>query len=52
MGKVAILRELWVFLKIKKKWWLTPIIIFIIIISALLVFVQHSAVAPVIYTLF
>ncbi len=52
MGKLSILKELWDFLKIRKKWWLTPIIIVLFLLGALLVFSQSSALSPFIYTLF
>ncbi|MFQ5583131.1 MAG: DUF5989 family protein [Calditrichia bacterium] len=43
---------LWDFLKVRKKWWLSPIIIFLLFISLLIVLTQGSAIAPFIYTLF
>ena len=43
---------IWDFLKVRKKWWLTPIILFTLLISALIVMTEGSAVAPFIYTLF
>lgn len=46
------LRELWQFLKIRKKIWLTPIIFVLLTIGGLLVLAQGSVVAPFIYTLF
>ena len=52
MGKISILSEFWDFLKVRKKWWLTPIILVLILLGALIVFTQGSAVAPFIYTLF
>jgi hypothetical protein len=52
VGKLAILREFWNFLKIRKKWWLTPIIAMLLLIGLLIIFTQSSAVAPFIYTLF
>ena len=52
MGKAAILREIWDFLKARKKWWLIPIIIFLLLLSALIVFTSGSAIAPFVYTLF
>lgn len=44
--------ELWAFLKERKKFWLLPIIIVLVLFSSLLVLTQGSAVAPFIYTLF
>lgn len=43
---------IWSFLNVRKKWWLTPIIVFILLLSALIVAAEGSAVAPFIYTLF
>lgn len=43
---------IWDFLKVRKKWWLTPIILFTMIISAIIVLAEGSAVAPFVYTLF
>lgn len=47
-----ILKELWYFLRERKKLWLLPIIIIMALLGGLLVMVQGSAVAPFIYTLF
>ncbi len=44
--------ELWRFLKVRKKFWLLPIIITLLILGGLLVLAQGSAIAPFIYTLF
>jgi hypothetical protein len=44
--------EFWSFLKARKKFWLLPILLVTILLGALLVFAQGSAVAPFIYTLF
>jgi len=52
MSKISIVKEFWVFLKVRKKWWLAPIIIFLILLGALIIFTQGSALAPFIYTLF
>ncbi len=46
------LKELWVFLRVRKKLWLAPIIIVMIILGGLLLLAQGSVVAPFIYTLF
>ncbi len=45
-------RDLWDFMKVRKKFWLAPIIIVLLLLGALLVFAQGSAVAPFIYTIF
>ena len=52
MGKLSILLEFWGFLKERKKWWLAPIVIFLILLGALIVFAEGSALAPFIYALF
>jgi hypothetical protein len=46
------IKELWTFLRIRKKLWLAPIIIVIIILGALMIVAQGSVIAPFIYTLF
>ena len=49
---LALIKEFWMFLKERKKWWLTPIILALVLLGALIVLTQGSAVAPFIYTLF
>jgi len=49
---MSLLRELWAFLRERKKFWLLPIIIVMLLIGGLLVFAQGSALAPFIYTIF
>ncbi len=44
--------ELWAFLRVRKKLWLAPIIVVMVVLGALLVLAQGSVVAPFIYTLF
>jgi|TARA_B100001540_G_scaffold187234_1_gene165207 hypothetical protein len=46
------IKEFWEFLKIRKKYWLMPIIVVLVIFGGLIVLSQGSAVAPFIYTLF
>lgn len=46
------MRELWEFLRVRKKWWLAPILVALLLLGALLVTAQGTAVAPFIYTLF
>ena len=46
------LKELWAFLRVRKKLWLTPIIVVMLILGGLLILAQGSVVAPFIYTLF
>ncbi len=46
------LTQFWEFLKVRKKWWLGPIVLMLLLLGMLLVMTQGSAVAPFIYTLF
>jgi hypothetical protein len=46
------LKDLWGFMRDRKKFWLAPIVLIMLALGALLVFAQGSAVAPFIYTLF
>ncbi len=52
MGKMSLIKELWDFLKVTKRWWLLPIIIILLVLGLLIIFTESSAVAPFIYTLF
>ena len=52
MSKLSIFKELWDFLKTRKRFWLAPILIILILLSLLIVFAQSSSVAPFVYTLF
>ena len=52
MNKFSIVREFWVFLKARKKWWLMPIAFFLLLLGAVLVAAKGSALAPFIYSLF
>ena len=47
-----LIKDLWAFMRERKKFWLAPIIIVLLLLGVLIVFVQGSAVAPFIYTLF
>lgn len=49
---LSLLKELWAFLGERKKFWLLPIILVMLLIGGLLVFAQGSALAPFIYTIF
>lgn len=48
----SLLVELWDFMRVRKKWWLLPIIIVLVLVGILIVFGQSSAVSPFIYALF
>jgi preprotein translocase subunit SecF len=52
MSKISIIKELWQFMKERKKWWLMPIVVFLVLLGALLIVTQGSALAPFIYALF
>ncbi len=49
---MAFIVELWQFIKVRKKFWLIPIIVMMVLFGGLLVLTQGSAVAPFIYTIF
>jgi hypothetical protein len=49
---IDLLTDLWGFMKTRKKFWLAPIIMVLLLLGVLIVFAQGSAVAPFIYTLF
>jgi len=48
----SLVGEFWAFMKVRKKWWLLPIVVVMVLVGALLVFAQGSALAPFIYTIF
>lgn len=52
MSSTSLVGELWAFMRARKKWWLLPIIVMMVLVGALLVFAQGSALAPFIYTIF
>lgn len=52
MSKLSVISELWEFLKIRKKWWLLPIILFLVLLGGLIILTQGSALAPFIYAIF
>ncbi len=52
MPDLSLLSELWAFMRARKKWWLLPIILMLLLVGSLLVFAQGSALAPFIYTVF
>lgn len=52
MSKFAIIREFWLFLRVRKKWWLIPIVLFLLLLGALIIVTEGSALAPFIYALF
>ncbi len=52
MGKLHIIAEFWQFLRIRKKYWLAPIFVVLLLLSLLIVLTQGSPLAPFIYSLF
>jgi hypothetical protein len=52
MSQTTLAREFWEFMKVRKKWWLLPIMVVMVLMGALLVFAETSALAPFIYTIF
>lgn len=48
----GLVREFWAFLRVRKKWWLLPAIIVLVVVGTLLVVAQGSVLAPFIYTIF
>ncbi len=52
MANSGLVHEFWTFLRVRKKWWLLPIIIIMALMGTLMVFAQGSALAPFIYTIF
>ena len=51
-GKLSILKEFWGFLRVRKKWWLAPVVILLLTLGLILVVAEGSALAPFIYSLF
>jgi hypothetical protein len=49
---MTILAELWAFMRVRKKYWLAPIVLMLVVFGGLIILAQGSAVAPFIYTLF
>ena len=50
--KHSLMGELWAFMRVRKKWWLAPILLILGLLSALIIFTEKSALAPFIYALF
>ena len=51
-GNSSLMRELWFFMRARKKFWLLPVVVIMMLVGTLLIFAQGSALAPLIYTLF
>jgi hypothetical protein len=52
MSRFSIIKEFLEFLRERKKWWIAPIVIFLLVLGGLLIFAKGSALAPFIYSLF
>lgn len=51
-NRLSIFAELWAFMRVRKKWWLGPIVLMLLLLSLLIVLTEASSLAPFIYTLF
>lgn len=51
-SRISLARELWDFMRVRKKWWLLPLLLVLFVVGSLLVFAQGSALGPFIYTIF
>jgi hypothetical protein len=51
-GKLSILKEFWSFLRVRKKWWIAPIVMLLLTLGFILVVTEGSVLAPFIYSLF
>jgi hypothetical protein len=49
---MSLIKELWAFMRARKKYWLVPVLLMMLIVGGLLVLAKGSAIAPFIYTLF
>ena len=49
---LELFKDLWAFMRVRKKFWLVPLVLVLVTLGALMVFAQGSVVAPFIYTLF
>jgi hypothetical protein len=52
MPRPSLLSELWSFMRVRKKWWLLPLVLVMLAVGLLIAFAQGSALAPFIYTIF
>jgi hypothetical protein len=52
MSKLSIMMEFWQFLRVRKKYWLLPIALILVVLGALLILTEGSALAPFIYAIF
>jgi hypothetical protein len=52
MARSGLMSELWAFMRVRKKWWLMPLVLMMLTVGMLIAFAQGSALAPFIYTIF
>ena len=52
MARSSITRELWAYMRVRKKWWLLPLVVVLLLVGMLIALAQGSALAPFIYTIF
>ena len=52
MARSSIVRELWAYMRVRKKWWLLPLVVVLLLVGMLIALAQGSALAPFIYTIF
>lgn len=52
MARPSLMAELWAFMRVRRKWWLMPIVIVMLGVGLLIAFAQGSALAPFVYTIF
>jgi uncharacterized protein DUF5989 len=52
VSRLSLAGQLWSFMRVRKKWWLLPIVVVMLLVGTLLVFAQGSVLAPFIYTVF
>ncbi len=51
-GKSDLIREFWEFMRVRKKWWLGPIVLILLLLGAFIILTEGSALAPFIYAIF
>ena len=52
MSRFSIIPAVWNFMRVRKKWWLLPLLLLIVLLGLILIFAQGSPLAPFIYTIF
>lgn len=52
LSRLSVVSEFWSFMRLRKKWWLAPIVTLLLLLGLLMILTQGSALAPFIYTLF